>query len=99
MFTGIIQELAEVTGFRSSGSAARLEVRLGSAGEIETGESIAVNGVCLTVSHKGAGGVSFDVVGQTLELTTLKGLESGENQLSRMVEKAVNEIFEGDDPT
>jgi len=78
MFTGIIQELAEVRGFRRFGSAARLEVRLSCADEIEIGESIAVNGVCLTVSHKGAASVSFDVVGQTLELTTLKDLRSGE---------------------
>ena len=78
MFTGIVQELAEVKGIQSSGPGARLEVRLSFADEVETGESIAVNGACLTVSNKGAGVVSFDVVGQTLSVTTLKSLRSGE---------------------
>ena len=74
MFTGIIQELGKVTELRSAGGLLRLGVRVAFGDDVEAGESIAINGVCLTVSDKRDNTVLFDVVGQTLDLTTLKNL-------------------------
>ena len=48
MFTGIVAELGEVAGIEHRGDAARLTIR-GSTDDVAPGESIAVNGVCLTV--------------------------------------------------
>ena len=49
MFTGIVAELGEVAGIEQRGDAARLTIR-GSTEGVSPGESIAVNGVCLTVT-------------------------------------------------
>jgi riboflavin synthase len=58
---------------------ARLVIAPQTAGEFETalGDSVAVNGACLTVAHIGAEGLSFDVSRETLALTTLGGLKVG----------------------
>ena len=49
MFTGIVAELGEVAGIERRGDAARLTIRASTEG-VSPGESIAVNGVCLTVT-------------------------------------------------
>lgn len=78
MFTGIVAELGEVEAVESSGEGARLRVRTGLAGELEPGDSIAVNGACLTAAEAAAGSFSADVMNQTLERTTLGGLVPGD---------------------
>ncbi|HWC33240.1 MAG TPA: riboflavin synthase [Mycobacteriales bacterium] len=74
MFTGIVQALGTVRRIDDIGAAARLAV----AGEIlqglSGGESIAVNGVCLTVAQIDAGGFTADVMLETLRRTTLGAL-------------------------
>ena len=62
MFTGIVQELGEVAAIERRGDAARLTIR-GSTQDTELGESIAVNGVCLTVTAITAGTFAADVMG------------------------------------
>ena len=52
MFTGIIQQRAEVTEVALSGETAQIEIHMREAADIVIGESIAVDGVCLTVSGK-----------------------------------------------
>src|ERR1700743_3414560 len=72
MFTGIVEELGEVTGRESLADAARLVIR----GPVVTsdakpGDSIAVNGVCLTVVEVLAGGeFTTDVMAETLNRPT-----------------------------
>ncbi|MBL7081425.1 MAG: riboflavin synthase [Candidatus Omnitrophica bacterium] len=76
MFTGIIEELGEVVGIRRIGRGALLQLRKGrSFDEVMTGESIAVNGVCLTVSRIQKDVLYFDVIAQTLTQTNLGRLQ------------------------
>jgi len=78
MFTGIIQELAEVASVDFAGGGGRFEVLLSNRGDIAIGESICVNGVCLTVRRLLKGAASFDVLGETLNLTALKNIKRSE---------------------
>lgn len=79
MFTGIVEELGEVTGRDVLADAARLTIR----GPVVTadaghGDSIAVNGVCLTVVELLAGGqFTADVMAETLNRSNLGELEVG----------------------
>ena len=76
MFTGIVQELGEVAATQRHGDAARLTLR-GSTQDAELGESIAVNGVCLTVTEIGDGTFTADVMGETLDRSGLGQLTEG----------------------
>jgi riboflavin synthase len=76
MFTGIINELATVEAVEGSDEGARLRIRAELASELEPGDSVAVNGACLTASSAGTGTFEADVMHQTLSLTTLGDLDS-----------------------
>ena len=76
MFTGIVAELGEVAGAEHHGGAARLTIR-GSTEGVALGESIAVNGVCLTVTATMDGTFTADVMGETLSRSTLGALTAG----------------------
>jgi riboflavin synthase len=76
MFTGIVAELGEVAGIEQRGDAARLTIRGDTEGVI-AGESIAVNGVCLTVTGVLDGTFTADVMGETLDRTSLGALTPG----------------------
>jgi riboflavin synthase len=76
MFTGIVAELGEVAGIEHRGDAARLTIRGDTAGVI-AGESIAVNGVCLTVTGVLDGTFTADVMGETLDRSSLGALTPG----------------------
>ena len=76
MFTGIVQELGEVTGVEHHGDAAGLTIR-GSTEGVALGESIAVNGVCLTVTGILGGTFTADVMGETLNRSGLGALTPG----------------------
>ncbi|WP_118914877.1 riboflavin synthase [Mycobacterium shigaense] len=79
MFTGIVEELGEVTGRDVLADAARLTIR----GPVVTadaghGDSIAVNGVCLTVAELLPDGqFTADVMGETLSRSNLGALQAG----------------------
>jgi riboflavin synthase len=76
MFTGIVAELGEVAGVEHHGDAARLTIR-GSTEGVALGESIAVNGVCLTVTGILGGTFTADVMGETLNRSGLGALTAG----------------------
>jgi len=76
MFTGIVAELGEVAGIEHHGDAARLTIR-GSTEGIALGESMAVNGVCLTVTAILDGTFTADVMGETLDRSGLGALTPG----------------------
>ena len=76
MFTGIVAELGEVAGIEHRGDAARLTIRADTEG-VTAGESIAVNGVCLTVTGILGGTFTADVMGETLDRTGLGALTTG----------------------
>lgn len=78
MFTGIVEELGEVVALERQGDSARLTVR----GPVVTGDtrhgaSIAVNGCCLTVVDVAGGAFTADVMRESLDKTSLGGLEAG----------------------
>jgi len=78
MFTGIIQGFGTVRGLAKKGPEGRLEVDSAlDLSDIKTGDSIAVNGACLTVTTREGNRFSADVSAETLERTTLKGLRTG----------------------
>jgi riboflavin synthase len=77
MFTGIVAELGEVAGIDHHGDAARLTIR-GSTEGVALGESIAVNGVCLTVTAILGGTFTADVMGETLSRSGLGALAPGD---------------------
>ena len=76
MFTGIVAELGEIAGIERHGDAAQLIIR-GSTDGVITGESIAVNGVCLTVTGLLDGTFTADVMGETLDRSALGTLTIG----------------------
>ncbi len=79
MFTGIIQGFGTVRGLAKKGPEGRLEVDSAlDLSDIKNGDSIAVNGACLTVTTRDGNRFSADVSAETLERTTLKGLRTGE---------------------
>lgn len=78
MFTGIVEELGEVTAVENLGDASRFRLR----GPVVTegakhGDSIAVNGVCLTVVDLGEHEFTADVMAETLNRSSLGALRTG----------------------
>ena len=79
MFTGIVVDVGRVAGRETRGGDLRLTIapaRLETAG-MQVGESISVQGCCLTVTAFGGGGFCADLSRETLALTTLGALEVG----------------------
>lgn len=77
MFTGIIREIGAVEQVERTADGARLRVSAGVADGLGAGDSVSVNGVCLTVSSPGDDSFEADVMNQTLSVTTLGALEAG----------------------
>ena len=80
MFTGLIECTGSVVSLEPRGESARLVVKVGPlAAELTEGESVAVNGCCLTVTEwdVGAETACFDLLMQTLKVTSLGDLEPG----------------------
>jgi riboflavin synthase len=75
MFTGIVGELGEVEAVDTGTDGARIRIRAKLAAELSPGDSVSVNGACLTASSTENGSFEADVMQQTLGLTTLGGLE------------------------
>lgn len=78
MFTGIVGELGEVESVEASSDGARVRVRAELASDLTPGDSVAVNGACLTAASVGDGAFEAEVMNRTLELTTLGELSGGD---------------------
>jgi riboflavin synthase len=80
MFTGIIEAMGEMAELQPRGGDFRLRIRSGQLdlGDVDIGDSIAVNGVCLTVVGLPGDGFLADVSRETLSLTTLGALKPGD---------------------
>jgi len=79
MFTGLVQGTGELVSSSHQGGGRRLRLRTGlPLGDVVHGESIAVNGVCLTVVDCRAAELSFDVSPETLRHTNLGELNTGD---------------------
>ena len=78
MFTGIVETVGEVISFVPSPKSARLGVLArGICSGVGLGDSIAINGACLTVSAMDGERLDFDAVRETLDCTNLGGLGAG----------------------
>ena len=78
MFTGLVANACSVVSVDDSESVRRLSIALGELSTgLETGASVAINGVCLTVAMIDDGLASFDVVPATVSVTNLDSLHSG----------------------
>jgi len=78
LFTGLIQEIGTVRSL-TRGTVGRLVIDSGKiAGEVAIGDSVAINGVCLTVTAINGAELSFDAVPETLSRSTLGDLRTGD---------------------
>ena len=78
MFTGLIERICTVKSGRRSADAMELVIDLGElAGESKIGDSIAINGACLTVSRLAGNLATFDVSAETLAKSSLERLTAG----------------------
>lgn len=82
MFTGIVEGLGVVKEFdkhTKSRSATRMKVDLGNLAKgLKVGHSVAINGVCLTVTKISSNKAEFEMIGETLKKTDLGKLQSGD---------------------
>ena len=77
MFTGLVESLGKVVSLENLGEQARLRLSIPFAAELALGDSVAVNGCCLTVAEIAGAMVHFDVLAQTLRVTSLGKLSVG----------------------
>jgi riboflavin synthase len=78
MFTGLIETVGRVSGIEPAPSGFRVRVKTALAPELTPGESLAVNGVCLTVTAIDGQSVQADIGPETARVTTLGGLHAGQ---------------------
>jgi riboflavin synthase len=79
VFTGIVREVARVTSVEPRGDGVQLVVEAPrTARAAQVGDSVAIDGVCLTVTSTAAGSLSFDAVPETLRRTSLAMVEAGD---------------------
>ncbi|HXT70042.1 MAG TPA: riboflavin synthase [Vicinamibacterales bacterium] len=77
MFTGLIEATGVVDAVKAEATGSRVQVATNLAAELADGDSIAVNGVCLTVTARTPSGFSATVSPETLRVTTLGRAVSG----------------------
>ncbi|HEX6457981.1 MAG TPA: riboflavin synthase [Thermoleophilaceae bacterium] len=77
MFTGLVQDLGRVRAVENEPGGARIEIETALAGELSEGDSIAVNGVCLTAVTVSDGAFRADAMAETLRRSSLGPLDAG----------------------
>src|SRR5438034_5296029 len=77
MFTGLIETVGEVAELEPIASGVRLRVASPLASEMKPGDSLAVNGVCLTVTITEANAIHADIGPETMRVTAFGGLARG----------------------
>lgn len=77
MFTGLVESTGVISSFDRNDTGATLEVDIPFIDEISMGESIAINGCCLTVSNMSSKSASFNLLNETLDVTAMKSLSVG----------------------
>jgi riboflavin synthase len=77
MFTGLVQDLGTITAVDTTEDGVRLAVQTGLADELSLGDSVAVNGVCLTATSIADGHFSADVMHETLRRSSLAEVAGG----------------------
>ena len=77
MFTGLVQDLGRIVRADRSGDGARMTIETALASDLHEGESVAVNGVCLTATDVADGSFAADVMNETLARTSLAAAGPG----------------------
>ena len=77
MFTGLIEDLGSVEAVQDTADGVRLVVRTRLAGQLGDGDSIAVDGVCLTATEVSAGAFTADVMHETIRRSSLGSVTTG----------------------
>ena len=78
MFTGIVRERGRVASVDGDGNGIRIRLEAPlTARDVAIGDSVSLNGCCLTVVETGGGTLAFDAVPETLARSSLEGLEAG----------------------
>jgi riboflavin synthase len=77
VFTGLIEDLGELVQLERNELGARLTIRSALAGQLSEGDSVAVNGVCLTATEIGDGSFSADAINETLSRSSLGDAQLG----------------------
>ena len=78
MFTGLIETVGHVSGVTAVPSGFRARIQTSLASDVSLGESVAVNGVCLTVTVNDGGEMQADVGPETARVTTLGSMRTGQ---------------------
>jgi riboflavin synthase len=78
IFTGLVEEKGIIRGIRKGPESVFLNIESSFCNELEIGESVAVNGVCLTVTENSSTTFSADVMAETLDKTNLGLLKNGD---------------------
>ena len=78
MFTGLIEAVGEIADVKETAGGLRLRVRTALAADLAPADSIAVNGVCLTVTAAESGDMFADIGPETARITTLGSLRRGQ---------------------
>ena len=78
MFTGLIQDVGEIRSLDTGPDGARLKIATSLAPEIALGDSVAVNGICLTATAVDDTGFETEAMNQTLTVTALGAVEAGD---------------------
>ncbi len=92
MFTGLIQDVGTIGSVDTGPEGSRLRISTSLAGEIGTGDSVAVNGACLTATSIDSDSFEAEAMNQTLEVTALSGLDAGSRVNLELAMKASDRL-------
>jgi riboflavin synthase len=92
MFTGLIEDIGRIESLQSGDDGAQVWIATRLAAEIASGDSVAVNGVCLTATAVDADGFETEAMNQTLTVTALGGLASGDKVNLELAMKASDRL-------
>lgn len=92
MFTGLVQDLGQIQSFETGADGARLRIATSLSSEISLGDSVAVNGACLTATSVDANSFETEAMNQTLEVTALGDLEAGSRVNLELAMKASDRL-------
>lgn len=92
MFTGLIQDIGTIESIDAGQDGARMKIATQLSQEIATGDSVSVNGVCLTATAVDPGGFETEAMNQTLTVTALGGLGNGDRVNLELAMKASDRL-------
>ena len=92
MFTGLIEDIGRIEAVEAGAEGARLRIATRLGAEIAAGDSVAVDGVCLTATESDEAGFATEAMNQTLGVTALGGLDAGDRVNLELAMKASDRL-------